>query len=325
MRLEHFEKYLSHRFLLDEYILDDRGDVSAGRLVSLEDNVTVEIKDGVPIFDAESYVENFGLQWNTFSKTQLDSETNYNITRKRLVEGTGWDLSKIEGEVILEAGSGAGRFTEIFRTLRCDVVTFDLSNAVKANRHLNRAKNVFFLQASIFALPLKKKSFDRVFCYGVVQHTPDPIKAVSELVSMVRAGGTGSIDFYRRWRFPNVWSTPKRIWRPLTTRIPPQVLLKIVKFYIPLWLPVDTLLRSIPYFGSRFLAFVPIPCWNYLHLNLKYRKRLEWAILDTFDALSAKYDREFTLAEVKNIFKDLDVSEFNVYYGSNGIVANFKR
>ena len=71
------------------------------------------IVNGVVRFvDREHYAGSFGFQWNAHRRTQLDSYTGLPLSRDRLFQVSGWpeDLS---GKTILEAGSGAGRFTEV--------------------------------------------------------------------------------------------------------------------------------------------------------------------------------------------------------------------
>ena len=69
---------------------------------------------GIPSFvEDESYVSAFGLQWLMHAKTQLDSHTGLTITRDRLSRMFGELYSQLDSKVVLEAGCGAGRFTEI--------------------------------------------------------------------------------------------------------------------------------------------------------------------------------------------------------------------
>ena len=66
-------------------------------------------------------------------------------------------------------------------------MTFDLSNAIDANRRNNNARgDAVFFQADIFDIPCPNQFFDFVFCYGVLQHTPDPDRAFRELVRTLR-------------------------------------------------------------------------------------------------------------------------------------------
>ncbi len=92
---------------------------------------------------------------------------------------------------------------------------------------------------------------------------------------------------------------------------------------MPFWLPLDTLIKRLPYhLGYRILSRVPIPCYNYLDSGLNYGQRLQWAILDTFDALSAKYDYPRTRPEFERMVASLKNSNQEIVIGSNGLVAN---
>ena len=48
-------------------------------------------------------------------------------------------------------------------------------------------------------------------------------------------------------------------------------------------------------------------------------------MLDTFDALAARYDLPRTLEEVRTMAALPELKDVEVFYGSNGIVANATR
>ena len=51
----------------------------------------------------------------------------------------------------------------------------DASSAVDAARaNLGEQDRLHLAQADLFDLPFDEGAFDRVLCFGVVQHTPDP-------------------------------------------------------------------------------------------------------------------------------------------------------
>lgn len=288
---------------------------------------TVPIIRGIPRFvSGENYADGFGLQWNTFRSTQLDSRTGRRLSFQRFWESTKWEPRDLYGKRVLEAGSGAGRFTEVLLNAGARVATFDLSNAVDANFVNNSARGggVFF-QGDIFDIPCEDGYFDFVFCYGVLQHTPDPDRAFRELVRTLRPGGKISADFYVKTDKLDPFNQPKYFWRRWTTAMQPDRLLRVVNAYIPIWLPIDTAIRRIPYFGPKILGALRIPCWNYLRSGLSRQQRLEWAVLDTFDALSAQYDEPLTLDQVRTMVVMPELDEVDVFYGSNGVVANATR
>ena len=77
-------------------------------------NKKYKIKEGIPRFVvSENFTSSFGLQWNQFQKTQLDSHTNTTMSEDRIRTALPMSLESIKGLKIIEAGSGAGRFTEV--------------------------------------------------------------------------------------------------------------------------------------------------------------------------------------------------------------------
>src|SRR6185437_5437731 len=145
---------------------------------------------GVPRFvPRENYASGFGLEWTKHARTQYDSYSGIPASERRFFGQTGWPKD-LKGEVILEVGSGSGRFTEQAARTGATVVSLDYSYAVDANYASNGARsNVLIVQADVFAMPFRPQSFDRVFCFGMLQHTPDPRRAFEALPSMLKAGG----------------------------------------------------------------------------------------------------------------------------------------
>jgi SAM-dependent methyltransferase len=331
MFLDHFNLLLSDRFDLEieDTLTVDNTNLINGKLVDKNDRSrTYQIKKGIPRMldnSEQNYSDNFGLQWNKFKKTQFDSHSGLNITEERFWNTTKWNSAKLKGKIILEAGSGAGRFTEILVKTGATIISFDLSQAVDANYESNGAnKNLFLFQGDIYKIPFPDNFFDYVFCHGVLQHTPDPDESYRSLFRKLKQGGKISIDYYAKLKLSS-WSTPKYFWRPVTKKMAPQKLLRIIKFYIPIWLPIDTLIRKIPRFGDRILAFLRIPCWNYVGTGFSYKQRVQWAILDTFDALAPAYDFPKSKDEVESMVASNENATQEIFYGGNGIVANIQK
>ena len=140
--------------------------------------------------DDNEYSSAFGLQWNTWVNTQLDSHTGLSITRDRTERMFGPIFHEIKGKQVLEAGCGAGRFTEILLAEGAKVTAFDISSAVYANRENNsNMENLLLFRGSVTDIPLDGEFFDVVFCPGVVQHTPNPIDTINSLWEQVIPGG----------------------------------------------------------------------------------------------------------------------------------------
>lgn len=283
----------------------------------------VPMTDGVLRFRADSgYNNTFDLQWNKFRTNQLDQVNGTQLSRKRFAE-TGWPLEDLAGKPVLEAGCGAGRFTRIMAEAGAELVTFDYSGAVDACRANNRGRGtILFAQADIFDMPFAPGRFDYVFCHGVLQHTPDPERAFHMLVAMLAPGGRISIDVYRKDGKIRPWKS-KYLWRWLTTRLRPEHLLRGLEWYIPKWLPLDTAIKRIPYLGNYLGAVVP--CWNYWYTDLPPAQKVEWAIMDTFDALAPTYDLPARLEDVARWCREAELTDVDVHPGGNGVVANGRK
>jgi len=275
---------------------------------------------GVPRFVGhEHYAASFGVQWNRYVRTQLDSHSGLSVSRERFFAVTGWP-ERMEGERILEAGCGAGRFTEVLASTGADVWSFDLSNAVEANFANNgHLPNIHIFQASIDAIPFVPGQFDRVLCLGVLQHTPDPAAAFRSLAAQVRPGGALAMDVYRK--DPAALLQWKYLLRPITKRLPPERLYRTVAAVVPGLMPAARYARRMMgRWGARLL-----PIAEYSHLGLSPELNAEWSVLDTFDMLSPAHDHPQTLATVRGWFADAGFTGVVVERGPNGITGRGRR
>ncbi|PKL46602.1 MAG: class I SAM-dependent methyltransferase [Candidatus Riflebacteria bacterium HGW-Riflebacteria-2] len=263
----------------------------------------------------ENYADSFGFQWNRHRKTQLDSFSGLDISKRRVEDATAWPAD-LSGQCILEAGSGAGRFTEVLVKTGAEIYSFDYSTAVDAN-YLNNGhnKNLHLFQGDIFKIPFAPESFDKVICLGVIQHTPDPAQAFASLAKQVKPGGELVIDVYRDDLLARLqW---KYLLRPFTKRIEQQKLYRLIARLAPTLVPVARVLRKIA--GRAGARLVPIVEFSYLGLSAELN--MEWAILDTFDMLSPEYDLPQSLETVQSWFAREGFVDVNVRNGLNGVVG----
>lgn len=289
---------------------------SSSSLSCLRCHATFPIRDGIPRFVCPAnYAGSFGYQWNLHRQAQLDSHTGLTISRRRLFDVTGWS-EDLRGQNVLEAGSGAGRFTEILLKTGATVFTFDYSSAVDANRLNNgAADNLCLFQADIFRIPLRPRTFDKVLCLGVLQHTPDPGRAFTSLTRCVKPGGELVVDVYaQRLTALASW---KYLLRPITKRMDPRLLHAIVEKSVDLSLPLAAWLRrQAGPIGARLLPIV-----EYSHLGLSPGLNREWAILDTFDMYSPAHDHPQSGATVRHWFLEAGMDQITVVDGPNGIIG----
>lgn len=278
------------------------------------------IVNSIPRFVSnDNYAHSFGYQWNIHSKTQLDSFTGLNISGERLKAGAMWP-DDLRGQLILEAGSGAGRFTEVLLSTGAELYSFDYSSAVEANLLNNgHNKNLNLFQADIYNLPFQHNTFDKVICLGVIQHTPDPAKTFAFLAKQVRSGGELVVDVYRKDILASLqW---KYLLRPFTRKLNKKTLYKLITKMVTLLLPAARVLRKIA--GRAGARIVPIV--EYSHLGLSSEINKDWAILDTFDMYSPEYDLPQTLDTVKEWFEKAGFIDINVRNGFNGVVGKGRK
>ena len=272
----------------------------------------------------EDYAHSFGYQWNYFDKTQLDSHMGNDLSRERFFATTQWP-QKMEGQVILEAGCGMGRFTQIALETGAEIISFDLSTAAEANFRNNGDSNrVQILQASIYEIPLKKEAFDKVFCMGVLQHCPDVRAAFMSLVPFLKPGGEIVIDVYQKHTglFP-----PLKYWaRPFLTRMGPIGVHRFLSLVIPPAFYLKKALYKIPLVGKSLGDLIPIgPVSHAPRLIFTDEVLIQVKILSALDMFSPVHDHPQTMETVRQWFADAGLVDVYVGTGFNGVNARGRK
>jgi ubiquinone/menaquinone biosynthesis C-methylase UbiE len=111
------------------------------------------------------------------------------------------DFEAVRDKDVLDVGFGSGFSVQLFAEAGATVTGVDLTPwAVETTRARLEA---FGLQAEVEEgdaeqLPFKDESFDFVFSWGVIHHTGDMDRALSELVRVCRPRGTVVLMVYNR-------------------------------------------------------------------------------------------------------------------------------
>jgi ubiquinone/menaquinone biosynthesis C-methylase UbiE len=306
-------------------VLSDLGDELMG-----PDGIAFPLINGAyRVAAANNYTDSFGFQWNKFQKTQIDRHNQSSLqSKERFFAVTHWDKEDLSGKNVLEVGSGAGRFTSVvLQHTKANIYSVDYSSAVEANAKNNGPDpRLKLFQASIYELPFAENQFDKVFCFGVLQHTPDFKRSVERLISMVKPGGELVVDFYpvRGW-YTKIHA--KYLLRPFTRRMNSEKLLSWIESnadkLISLYLFFDKI--GTGKFVNRFLPVCDIK--RTIPHDLKGNTLREWVILDTFDMFSPQYDHPQKLSTVVNWFKAFGMNEVKgsvVKYGDGNEVTTVK-
>lgn len=298
------------RFLLKD-IEYREGEIFSGWLVTEDGSHRYPIRDFIPRFVPESnYADNFGMQWNKFRKTQLDSFSGHPISSSRFWKSTGWKPEELTGQWVLDVGCGAGRFAEIALQAGAKVVALDYSSAVSAcYANLDHYPHLHVVQGDIYRLPLPRGFFSYVYSLGVLQ-TPDVAKAFSALPPMVAERGQLCVDFYEKF-----WKSiflPKYWLRPITKRMSKVQLFSILENLVPKLFMLSRQLARVPIIGGGLRRMFPVA--NYVGiLPLSDQQHLEWSLLDTFDWLSPEFDHPQSAATLRQWLKDAGMEQPEVF------------
>jgi 2-polyprenyl-3-methyl-5-hydroxy-6-metoxy-1,4-benzoquinol methylase len=287
------------------------GSCDSGFLVTADGTQRYPIRNGIPRFVPEStYADNFGMQWNQFRHTQLDSHSGHPISADRFWSSTDWTPAQLAGQWVLDAGCGAGRFAEVALKAGANVIAIDLSNAVEAcYANLRQYRNLHVVQANLYDLPFAPETFPFIYSLGVLQHTPDVGRAFNALPPLLRPGGRLCVDYY-----PKTWKSvllPKYFLRPVTKRIPKPMLFSALQRIVPALLPVNRLLNAIPVAGLPLKRMVPIVDY-FGDLPLNDQQHREWALLDTFDMLAPEYDNPQTFRTARRWMERAGMKDIEV-------------
>jgi arsenite methyltransferase len=173
---------------------------------TLAANTTIyPIKSAIPRFvviedEGQRQTEKaFGFKWT--NRESFGSEGMEEELHAWFVDRYGFDSAADMREFFagkrrtLDAGCGAGFSTsswmnEGWSDGTSEYVGADISVAVDvARERLSRFPGTHFVQADVFRLPFRPKSFDAIISEGVLHHTPSTERAMKSLVPLLAPGG----------------------------------------------------------------------------------------------------------------------------------------
>ncbi len=261
------------------------------------------------ILEGTDYTGNFGFQWNKFRETQIDTAKNNEASRtstERFFAETNWHQEDLDGKSILEAGSGAGRFTDvILNHTKANLYSFDYSNAVEANyeNHKHFSERLQIFKASIHEIPFQKQQFDKVIFFGLLQHIPHSKKSVFGPSKQLKFGGEIVVDFNPLKGFYGKINV-KYVLRPFTKNMESIKLLSLIEKNVDWMISLSKFLHKIGLgILSRFITLADI-YGTLLYQELSKEQLRQWCVLDTFDQYSPMYDNPQKISTVAKWMKE---------------------
>tara|TARA_B100002051_G_scaffold264584_1_gene289595 strand:+ start:138 stop:1136 length:999 start_codon:yes stop_codon:yes gene_type:complete len=297
-----------------------------------------EIINEIPRFTDNSYATNFGDQWKVYDKDQFDDQEGDYEHLKRSFDTLQLcfphTLSNLKNKLVLEAGSGNGRFTHVLLNHKAIVDTFDLSysvDALKENLINHKNYNLYLksiTQASILKMPYQKKFYDYVICVHVLQHTPNPEESIKKLWEMVKPGGYLVIDHYRlklKSMYPPIGGFGN-LFRKITLCLPYRYQKNFSDNFVKFWFPIHWKFKDSKLIQQILMRLSPVRFY-YPWLNLKSKDAyFKKALVDTHDGSTDKYHHFRTVNQIKRYLKRLkEIDIYSVKKGGNGIIAWAKK
>ncbi len=273
----------------------------------------------IRVLSGATYADAFGNQWLRYRRTQLDSASGMPISLTRLKRCLGDEIwGTLPNVRVLEAGCGAGRFTEVLLSEGAHVVSVDLSEAVVANatnfpvddRHL-------VVRADITDLPWEPGQFDVVVCLGVVQHTPDPRRTIAALAQHVRPGGWLVVDQYTDDKVGTYSLKP--LYRAIIKRLPARWTLSLVQRLTHVLIPLHASCARNRLAWFALTRVSPLITYHRDIREFTDVQQFEWACLDSHDALTDWYKHPTNEAGMTDNLRNGGLSEIQVWSDGIGI------
>jgi len=139
------------------------------------------------MFFYESFAEVFDSKMNMY-----DTNKRLNVVFNELL------VEDITGRKLLDAGCGTGWFSKLSCERGAIVTSMDLGENLLAQVASKCSSNRVL--GSILEMPFNDNEYDIVISSEVIEHTPDPFKAIQELFRVTKPGGI------------LVLTTPNKIW-----------------------------------------------------------------------------------------------------------------
>ena len=141
---------------------------------------------------SETYYEDIGPDFDRFM-------SSYDVAQRAqliasLLQGSYFDYG-------LEVGCGTGAITRGLLPSVRRLVASDISNVLAEG--VGKRLSIEYRQADAVALPFDDSTFDLVVSSECIEHTPDPVAAIREMVRVCRVGGVV------------VLTSPNMLWYPV--------------------------------------------------------------------------------------------------------------
>jgi len=285
------------------------------------------IEQGIARFvDRAAYRDTWGWLWKRFHHVR-QTQDGTDWIRDAVLGRPRWTPQFLRDKSLVEFGAGSGNDTEVLAQVVRTLISIELSDAVDVIAdHVLARDNVLILQANILHVPLKPNLVDLGFCHRVIMHTPDPAAAFRSMAPHVKPGGEFFLHSYDTHRRSMMQS--KYLYRPITKRLSPGTVYRILRVIGPILYPLIGVLRRVGLFRKPLKLLIPF-C-NYSRdlvrdgTKLNARERYEWNMLLTLDALTPMHDNPNSPQTMQSWFEAAGYDHIQVL-GRNPVLMKARR
>jgi SAM-dependent methyltransferase/uncharacterized protein YbaR (Trm112 family) len=237
-------------------------------------------------------VDGFDYEWSKFKRVDT--------AEQQRIFGLYFDIvptAAFEREaVVLDAGSGAGRWAVQVAARGPRVIAIDLGASIDVTRANTDRERVGCIQADLQDIPLRDGAVDWAYCLGVLHHLDDPPRALGEIARSVRPGGLVLLYLYyaldNRGVGFRALHAPVSAARFAVSRLPrPAAMVFSDLAAAALYWPLARSAAILESIGLRRVA-ASLPLSAYRHSSFESMRN------DSLDRFGTRLERRFTRGEL---------------------------
>lgn len=259
---------------------------------------------------AEKLIADFDFEWRHFSTVGTQELTQ---VFEQYFDQIPLEAFR-EGALVLDAGSGNGRWAYQVATRGPRVVAVDLGLSVElARSNTASTGRVAVVQADLRDLPLAPRAFDWAFSLGVLHHIERPVRVLERIVNVIRPGGTLLLYLYyaldnRGPMFRALFASVDRVRRIFSISPRPAVFVFSALVAALVYWPLARASRLLAAIGALRVAN-SIPLTYYRDRSFRTMRN------DSLDRFGTRVEQRFTRPEMTRLMLDAGLIDVRVSPG----------